>query len=425
MTDQIILLEDDENLKRVLSRALSSAGFQIRATASDETALGWLRAGQGDLLLADILLDGTNFLEKLGIVHRLRPDLPVIVMSAQATARTAIDAEKRGVFEYLPKPFDLEDMIAVVREGLGQRSVRPARRTDTSQREGFVGQSEAIQATFKNIARAANSRAHVVISGETGVGKRQAANAVVQERGLEPNAVGVLTASHSVAEIFAAPQAHSTLLWLRLDEWSADQQLAARNALDFSVVQIIATLTEPVPDRVDTRLVERLSECVVTIPPLRDRQSDIPALAEYFLEQFAKRDDCPPKVMTKKAQAYLQAQGWPGNVMQLRSVLSRVALEGRGQFADVPDLERIMTRDISAAADASTVSDDNGASRLAASSLTGPNARQTAIDALDRELFGQAMTVARGNRSKAASLLGVNRNTLARRLSELGLDIDA
>lgn len=427
MTDQIILLEDDENLKRVLSRALSSAGFQIRATASDETALGWLRAGQGDLLLADILLDGTNFLEKLGLVHRLRPDLPVIVMSAQATARTAIDAEKRGVFDYLPKPFDLEDMIAVVREALGQRAARPVRSPDTAQREGFVGQSEAIQETFKNIARAANSRAHVVILGETGVGKRQAANAVVKERGLDASAAGALTASHSVTEIFEAPRTHQTLLWLRLDEWSAEQQVAARNALDAAEVQIIATLTEPLSAGVDRRLIERLSECVVTIPPLRERSSDIPTLADYFLEQFARRDDSAKIALTKKGAEFLQSQDWPGNVMQLRSVLSRMALEVRGKVADRADLERIIAREVGPVVGRAPDADDgdDGAVRLAASALQGPNARQSAVDALDRALFEQAMSKAQGNRSRAATLLGVNRNTLARRLSELGLDADA
>ncbi len=104
MSARILLLEDDESLKLILSRALGSAGYQVRATASPDTALGWIRNGEGDLLLADVLLDGTNFLENLGLVARLRPQMPVIVMSAQATASTAINAAKGGVFEYLPNP---------------------------------------------------------------------------------------------------------------------------------------------------------------------------------------------------------------------------------------------------------------------------------------------------------------------------------
>ena len=114
MSETILLLEDDEGLRRILSRALATAGYQVRATSVPETALKWIREGKGALLLADVLLDGHNFLEDLPSVHRLKPDMPVIVMSAQTTASMAIDAENSRVFEYLPKPFDLDDLTRCI-----------------------------------------------------------------------------------------------------------------------------------------------------------------------------------------------------------------------------------------------------------------------------------------------------------------------
>ena len=167
MSARILLLEDDESLKLILSRALSSAGYQVRATASIDAALNWIRAGEGDLLLADVLLDGTSFLESLGMVKRLRVDLPVIVMSAQTTASTAISAEKGGVFEYLPKPFDLDLMLTTIAAALGE-SRRRQPEGKLAEPSGLIGQSAAMQATFKAIGRAATSGAHVMISGEAG-----------------------------------------------------------------------------------------------------------------------------------------------------------------------------------------------------------------------------------------------------------------
>lgn len=417
MTARILLLEDDDSLKLILSRALGTAGYQVRATASPDTALNWIRNGEGDLLLADVLLDGANFLENLGLVSRLRPQMPVIVMSAQATASTAINAAKGGVFEYLPKPFDLDDMISAVEAALGDEAKTGRSRT-ADEPTGFIGQSAAMQSAFKAIARAATSQAHVMVTGEPGVGKRQAAEALLRARGISADDAIVVTPSNTATEIFGSTQAARQVVWLRLEEWNAEQQRAARDALDAGIGRVIATASHSPDAGLDTRLVARLSECVIAVPPLRDRRSDIPALCETFLGQFARRDKQELVRLSKDAVQYLQSSAWTGNVVELRSVLSRLSLATRGQVAGLDDVLAAFTAD----AGDSREDLDVHANAIAALSLSREGARNVAIDAVDRALFGQALDRCGGNRSRAAEMLGLNRNTLARRLAELDGD---
>jgi two-component system nitrogen regulation response regulator GlnG len=419
VTARILLLEDDESLKLILSRALGSAGYQVRATASPDTALNWIRNGEGDLLLADVLLDGSNFLENLGLVARLRPQMPVIVMSAQATASTAISAAKGGVFEYLPKPFDLDDMISAVSAALGEEA-KAGRRKMTEEPTGFIGQSAAMQSAFKAIARAATSQAHVMIMGEPGVGKRQAAEALLRARGISSDDAVVVTPSNPVAEIFASTQSAKQVVWLRLEEWSSEQQRAARDALDAGVGRVIATASQSPEAGLDPRLLGRLSECLISVPPLRERRSDIPALCDAFLGQFARRDNQDLVRLDKDAVQYLEGSAWTGNVVELRSVLSRLSLATRGRVAGLDD---VMTAIMADAGDAREALDVH-ANAIAALSLSRTSARAVAIDAVDRALFSQALDRCGGNRSRAADLLGLNRNTLARRLAELDPDSD-
>ena len=420
MTARILLLEDDESLKLILSRALGSAGYQVRATASPDTAINWIRNGEGDLLLADVLLDGSNFLENLGLVSRLRPQMPVIVMSAQATASTAINAAKGGVFEYLPKPFDLDDMISAVGAALGEETKIGRTRT-AEEPTGFIGQSTAMQSAFKAIARAATSQAHVMITGEPGVGKRQAAEALLRARGISADDAIVVTPSNTATDVFGSTQAARQVVWLRLEEWNPEQQRAARDALDAGIGRVIATASQSPDAGLDSRLVARLSECVISVPPLRERRSDIPALCDAFLGQFARRDRQDVVRLAGEAVQYLQGSAWTGNVVELRSVLSRLSLATRGRVAGLDDVL------VALSADSGDRRDDLDvhANAIAALSLGRDNSRSVAIDAVDRALFGQALDRCGGNRSRAADLLGLNRNTLARRLAELdGENVD-
>ena len=216
--------------------------------------------------------------------------------------------------------------------------------------------------------------------------------------------------------MFGSTQAARQVVWLRLEEWNTEQQRAARDALDAGIGRVIATASHSPDAGLDTRLVARLSECVISVPPLRDRRSDIPALCEAFLGQFARRDKQEVVRLSKDAIQYLQGSAWTGNVVELRSVLSRLSLATRGRVAGLEDVLSAFTADASDAREDLDVH----ANAIAALSLSRDNARTVAIDAVDRALFSQALDRCGGNRSRAAEMLGLNRNTLARRLAELG-----
>jgi two-component system nitrogen regulation response regulator GlnG len=417
MSGRILLLEDDENLKRILARSLVAAGYQVRSTASIETVFGWLKDGEGDVLLADVLLDGTNFLERLALVQRLRPQLPVIVMSAQTTASMAIEAEKVGVFEYLPKPFDLDLMNATIASALAGLSVPKPTSTDKAQ-FGFVGKSAIVQTTFKSIARAANSRANTIIVGETGTGKKMIVEAVLAARKISGDDVVTLTSSHGAGEIFASVRHGHHVICLRLDEWETKQKRALRDAMDLGNACIIATMSVTLAGCLDDQMSSKLGECRIDVPPLRDRRDDIADLCTLFLSRFATARRDTPTSLSKSALARLERERWPGNVAELRATLSRLSLAVRGKTATETDVEQALPHDASDRANALNTKAD----LLAAESLLQDNARKIAFDALDNALIVQALKHSGGNRSKAAERLGLNRNTLARRLTELKMD---
>lgn len=416
MSITAILLEDDNSLRQVLSRALANAGHDVRATPSPQTAMAWLKEGLGDVLVADVLLDGTNFLEQLGIVQRLRPTLPVIVMSAQTTAQTAIGAEKGGVFEYLPKPFDLELLLSTVARATRDR--RAARRKSRADRaDGLAGQSAVMQDSFKALARAAQSRAQVLIMGEPGTGKRMAAETLWNARGVEAAALTVITPSHDPAAVFASAQDEKPVLWLRVDEWETAQQRAALDAADTGRAMIVATIGMQDTD-LDPRLLARLGECVVALPPLRARADDIPELAEAFLMEFAERDGRAPSTLSARALETLKAWPWPGNSTELRAVLSQLSVAHRGEEIDASALDESLQK---VQAPQNAASEEEELLRFARDGLAQGLTRQALLDQLDKALISQMLEICNGNQSKAAERLGFNRNTLARRMVELGL----
>ncbi|MBR9826842.1 MAG: sigma-54-dependent Fis family transcriptional regulator [Alphaproteobacteria bacterium] len=417
MSITAILLEDDNSLRQVLSRALANAGHEVRATASATAAMSWMKDGLGDVLIADVLLDGTNFLDQLSIVHRLRPQLPVIVMSAQTTAQTAIGAEKGGVFEYLPKPFDLDLLLDTVSKATRDRRLS-RRKTRLDRTDGLAGQSAVMQASFKALARAAQSRAQVLIMGEAGTGKRMAAETLWHARGVETSALTIVTPSHQPADIFQSAQGDQPVLWLRIDEWESAQQRAALDAADTGRAMIVATMGMQ-EGLLDPRLAARLGECIVALPPLRARADDIPELAEAFLAEFAARDGRPASTLSSRALEMLSAWPWPGNTTELRAILSQLSVAHRGEEIDIEALDEALKR--SQTTPSSSQAHSDILTDFVRDGLSQGQSRQALLDHLDKALIAQMLEMCGGNQSKTAERLGFNRNTLARRMVELGL----
>lgn len=416
MPAKIILLEDDESLRKIVARSLSSSGHEVRATGSIDTARGWLQDGGVDLLLTDVLLDGVNVFEHLPMLKRLAPSMPVIAMSAQTTAKTAIGASKVGVFEYLPKPFDLDVLRDIEASALKQsnKSLRPRERQTEA---GLAGRSSQMQPSFKAIGMAARSRANVLISGEAGTGKRTAAETLFDARGVNRTDVRVLTPSHAPKEIFEACQTASHHLWLRLDEWDERQLGAGLDGLDTGQALVVATFT-PGRTELSGRLQARLGESRVDLPPLRQRRDDIPALCQAFLAEFASRDGREPLVLPPAIVEHLQRHDWPGNSAQLRAVLSRLSVAFQSGSLSIEGVTEELGR---ADGDAPAQSKGDPFAAVARHMNSNGISRQDGVDLLDKALILQALEVESGNQSRAAARIGVNRNTLARRMAELGL----
>ncbi|WP_300529820.1 response regulator [Maricaulis sp.] len=414
MAGRVVLLEDDEGLRNVLVRALRKAGYEVRATASPQTVETWLRRGEADLLLADVLLDGENFITRLPQVMRLQKDLPVILMSAQSTARTAIGAERERVFDYLPKPFDLNHMIDRVGAALAPLNLKQSEQTETF---GLIGRAPAMQDSFRALGRAIRGRSHVLIIGESGVGKQLSADLVLAERGYPKDQIQRLTRTHKPQQVFDLVQAGGPMIVLRLDRWSEEGASALLDGLDCSAsAEVIATARSL---EFDPALALRLGECRIELPPLRQRREDIPEIARAIARQYVSEQGLRGALLSEAALTRLQQGVWPGNIAQLRTVVARAVLESGQDHVSAEQVEELLRE-----APIEVSSEDQVFDRAAATALAAGVSRQASLDELDRALIRAALHNCGGNKSKAAEKLGMNRNTLARRLSDLGLDID-
>ncbi|MEQ1617533.1 MAG: sigma-54 dependent transcriptional regulator [Terricaulis sp.] len=444
----VVLADDDASLRYVLSQALSSEGYIIRATGSLPTLVKWLKAGEGDVVLSDVYMGEESLFSVLPALRAARPDLPFIVMSAQSTIATALSAGAAGVFDYAPKPFDLEALLATIRRALERSPPSRARAGAKQAREDealpLVGRSPAMQKVYRAIARLAPTEVPVLIEGESGVGKECVARAIhaSSSRAKHPFvAINLAAASAStIEEEFRAPtgaaaRALGGVLMLKgVDELPFESQTRLVACLpntqadeqpDWRLISSTCTDLIDACERAHFRLdlLHRLRVVVIRAPPLRERSEDIASLARLFLQR-AQRQGLPEKVLDPKALAYLEAHRFPGNVRELQNILHAAAALGAGATIAEEDVAQIV---------------QNGRK---ATSQTEPSTLQAYIDALfaaarpglpekglhnrvtgelERPLIQGALAATHGNQIRAATLLGINRNTLRKKIQSLGI----
>ena len=422
MAHRVLILEDDESLRLVIAKALSRAGFEVRATASADAALERLVRREVDVLLADVLLGRESFLDRLDEVTRVRPDIPVIIMSAQTTARTAIEAGKAGVFEYLPKPFDLNDMVAVIKRSLEGAGPAPA----ASMAPGFgglVGRSAAMQEAFRALGRLARSETPVLFTGPEGSGRTHCARVLVSESGVVGPVIeaGPARMRREGAALLEAA-AGGALILRRAEAWDEDSQDWVLEALETrrgDTPRILATASPDVASRLGPVLLSHLAVGRVQLPPLRDRGEDRALLFAHFLSEHT-----PARELDEDARQYINSQVWAGEVLELRRVAMHLSLQGARGPLRAAEIEAALYEfssrdpgvDLSEAA-----ARFFGACLAQGESDIGEKAQL----AVDRGLFAAALERTGGVRQDAAKLLGLNRNTLTRRLSALDADKDA
>ena len=469
----ILVCDDDAAIRTVLNQALGRAGYDVRTTANAAGLWRWVSQGEGNLVITDVILPDENAFDLLPRIKRLRPDLPVVVMSAQNNILTAITATERGAYEYLPKPFDLKELTAIVQRALAapsrKRAISDADVGDD--RLPLIGRSPAMQEIYRIIARLTQADLTVMISGESGTGKELVARAL-HDYGKRRNGSFVAVNMAAIpkelieSELFGHErgaftgatgrgvgrfeQAEGGTLFL--DE-IGDMPLEAQTRL-LRVLQQgeYTTVGGRIPIRTDVRIIAatnrdlrqliqqglfredlfyRLNVVPLRLPPLRERIEDIADLVRHFLRK-AEADGLPLKRLEPAAIERLKSHAWPGNVRELENLIRRLVVLNPDEVIN----EDAVSAELTQLERAIPVSDDEELSftTMVERHLTGHFAEygkqlppaglyDRVIREVERPLIAISLAAARGNQIRAAQLLGLNRNTLRKKIRELGVEV--
>ena len=375
MAHLILVADDDLAIRTVVSQALMRAGYDVRATGSAHVLSRWVEAGDGDLVVTDVVMPDENIFELLPRMKRARPQLPIVVMSAQNTFMTAIRASERGAYEYLPKPFDLDQLIRIVGQALAGSDARKHPESDEPKVEGapvakpaeeipLVGRSAAMQDVYRVLARLMNTDLTVMITGESGTGKELVARALhdfgrrrkgpfvainmaaiprdLIESELFGHEKGAFTGAQNrsqgrfeqaesgtlfLDEIGDMPMEAQTRL-LRVLQQGEYMTVGGRTPIKTDV-RIVAATNKDLVTLIEKGLFRedlyyRLSVVPIRLPPLRERLGDVPDLVRHFLTQ-AEKEGLPKKVVDQAGLERMKRHDWPGNIRELENMVRRLA----------------------------------------------------------------------------------------------------
>jgi len=456
------VVDDDDSVRWVMERALTQDGIEVRSFDRAEPMLAALDNDRPDVLVTDVRMPGIDGLEVVRYLEEKEIDLPVIVITAHSDLDSAVAAYQAGAFEYLPKPFDIDDAVALVR--------RAAHATDSEvvpdkieAMSSMIGQAPAMQEVFRSIGRLANSSMTVLITGESGTGKELVARALHENSPRKALPFVALNTTAIAAELLESElfghekgsftgadqrrigrfeQADGGTLFLdEIGDMSPDLQTRLLRVLAEGEFYRVGGQT---PIKVDTRIIaatnqslkqavangrfredlyHRLNVISIVTPPLRERREDIPALVTHYLASSADELGVDAKVLTDSALDVLQSFSWPGNVRQLVNTCRKLVVVAPGSEIrpeDIPD-------DLggSGRGTAGKPGWTAALERWAEEALRGDSSTPLLDEAapeFERTLIKAALNKAQGKRQEAAKLLGWGRNTLTRKIKELGLD---
>ncbi len=469
----ILIADDDGAIRTVLNQALGRAGYDVRTTSNAATLWKWVSEGEGNLVITDVVMPDENGLDLLPRIKKIRPELQVIVMSAQNTLMTAVNATQRGAFEYLPKPFDLKELLHVVERALQSTNkkgggARPENLDD--EQLPLIGRSTAMQEVYRSLARLMGTDLTVLITGESGTGKELAARAL-HDYGNRKNfpfvAINMAAIPRELIESelfghekgsFTGATARSTGRFqqaeggtLFLDEIGDMPSEAQTRLLRVLQEGEYTTVGGRSPIRTNVRIVAathrdltqlirqglfredlyyRLNVVPIRMPPLRERREDIPELVKNFLTQSAE-EGLPWKIIDGQALERLQAYHWPGNVRELENVVRRLAALYSQETIGIEVIEAELAE---AAPTINEERQSNGISEAVEShirdyfaahdgALPPPGLYDRILKEVERPLIALTLGATRGNQLKAADLLGLNRNTLRKKIRELNIPV--
>ena len=484
-TGNILVADDDAAIRTVISQALTRAGYDVRVTGTAGTLWRWVQAGEGDLVITDVVMPDENAFELLPRIKKVRPDLPIIVMSAQNTFMTAIKASEGGAYDYLPKPFDLKELIAIVGRALAEPRTRVPRDV-VEELEGMplVGRSPAMQEIYRTLARLMQTDLTVMITGESGTGKELVARALhdygkrtkgpfvainmaaiprdLIESELFGHEKGAFTGANArsagrfeqaeggtlfLDEIGDMPMEAQTRL-LRVLQQGEYTTVGGRTPIKTNV-RIVAATNKDLRILIQQGLFRedlffRLNVVPLRLPPLRERSEDVPDLVRHFFK-IAAAEGLPLKHMEAAALERMKRYRWPGNIRELENLIRRLAalypqetisdqLVETELGADSP-LASLLRLAQNGSAPAAPPASGGGPedSTLSLSvehhlsalfkefgeQLPPPGLYHRILREIEYPLISAALAATRGNQIKAAELLGLNRNTLRKKVRDL------
>ena len=438
MSLEVLLADDDDSIRLVLSKALSRAGHTVRATDNAATLLRWAESGKGDIVLTDVLMDGKEVFDTLPDLAAARPDMPVVVISANNTVTTALKSGAHKVFEYIPKPFDLDDVTGAVAragQGLKGRAAGARKRKSRDTPVPMVGRSPAMQPIYRAISRYADTALPVLITGPVGSGKDLVAR-LLHEGGRRADRPFLRTDDFTNLSLTLQKANGGDIFVDEIAGLSPEQQGAllalmteAESIPDHSRPRVLSTtrkdlraLAEDGTFRDD--LVFRLNVAEIRVPSLRERAEDIPALAQHFLSATPGGET---RQIESDALDVLSRHDWRGNVRELENLVRRLGVLYSDDVISAAMILDELDKDIVSGADAGD-SQLEAVLKVACRRLVreggqgGDSPHQVATEWVERPLIQEALRLTGGNRARAAEVLGIHRNTLRTRLASLNLD---
>jgi two-component system nitrogen regulation response regulator GlnG len=456
------IIDDDRSIRWVLEKSLARENIEFKSFATADDALRSLSHDVPQVVVSDIRMPGKSGLDFLQALHQRHPLIPVIIMTAYSDLESAVSAFQGGAFEYLPKPFDINHAIALIRRALEQSRHKSGGSEEAQVAADILGQAPAMQEVFRTIGRLSQSNATVLINGESGTGKELVARALHRHssRANKPF-IAINTAAIPKdlleSELFghergaftgAAATRHGrfeqaeggTLFLDEIGDMPADLQTRLLRVLSdgnyYRVgghqpikanVRIITATHQNLDERVKQGLFRedlfhRLNVIRLRLPPLRERREDIPLLAKYFLQKSARELSVEQKQFSDATLQHLAAQDFPGNVRQLENLCHWLTVMTPSQTIEVADLPAEWRGNADV-----TPGDGDWSSALAQHAMQAlqrgdERIMDTLSQQFERTLILQALQHTNGRRIEAAILLGIGRNTLTRKIQELGLD---